>query len=181
MPYIPIDFADKPGTHSAKFDFPVMKVDSLSKGSQFMFMDVNFDGEEEFLVKYIGAYNDWYVCYDITGGNNSDLGPIQEEPFDYLPAGCADGGRNETVFDFKNESFTKETHWGVSYYYSVTAKKIKDPKSIHYNEIVVVREVVTDKVSEFESGEVDNSIYTIEKEMINDSMKVVKEHTVHLD
>ncbi len=63
---------DSIGIFQVDLNFPILKLDTLggSKHAPDMFfMDVNFDGEEEFIVAHEGYNRTYYACFDLVNGN----------------------------------------------------------------------------------------------------------------
>ena len=88
LPLCARDYENKTGVFDVDIDIPVVRVDTLggrkTPKSDVFFMDVNFDGQEEFVQGY--EANGWvgYNCYDIVNGRAGVLNPIEDEPiFDY--------------------------------------------------------------------------------------------------
>ena len=87
-----------------EIDLPT-KQELTGRYGDFFFMDVNFDGEPDFIVPYIGYNNTRFACFDLVNGNNNEpcigfLSPMDKEPFVYFTGG--EGG--ETVFDYENKT-----------------------------------------------------------------------------
>lgn len=89
---------------SMKIDLPT-KRELTGRYGDFFFMDVNFDGEPEFIVPYIGYNSIRFACFNLVDGNNNEpcigfLTPMDQEPFTYFIS----GDRGETKFDYENKS-----------------------------------------------------------------------------
>lgn len=105
-----LDFSiqDSIGTFIRNFDIPTC--DTLSDDPNFQkvfFMDVNFDGEVEFIFPYQGYNRIYYACYDISHGDDTYthgmLQPMDEPPYDNIVS----GGRYidvHTEFDYDKKT-----------------------------------------------------------------------------
>lgn len=93
---VPDDMAtsiqDSIGTFTRSFDIPTR--DKLPKDLNFhqvFFMDVNFDGETDLVVPYVGYNRTHYVCFDIVHGDDNVtfgiLQPMNEPPYDNIVSG----------------------------------------------------------------------------------------------
>ena len=87
-----------------EIDLPT-KQELTGRYGDFFFMDVNFDGEPDFIVPYIGYNSTLFACFDLVNGNNNEpciglLSPMDKEPFVNFTGG--EGG--ETVFDYENKT-----------------------------------------------------------------------------
>lgn len=125
LPYDFWHYEDSIGVYKMDMNFPVLKVDTLGtleySNPEMFFMDVNFDGEEEFVIEHQGYNRKYYACFDLVKGNNKGSCPgllesMQDEPFNnivgtncYVPC--------YTIFDRKKkEIYIYETfvNWGYS-------------------------------------------------------------------
>lgn len=108
----------EPGVYAVDLDIPVIKVDTLGGNkipkSDVFFMDVNFDGHEEFMQSYMG--NGWigYYCYDLIKGWNDAYpgltGAMQAEPYCLFSSGMNPAYGNYVAFDYdKKEIFVLNT------------------------------------------------------------------------
>lgn len=157
------------GVYYTRFDIPVMKVECLSEGSDFMFMDINFDGQEDFLVRVLGYNRTYYQCYDLVNGSQRGRFPmmlecLSEPPYNNLGA----GGACETIFDFANESLIVEEELGCCCHIRTFARKLRDDEYSFDGNVVVFREEEREVSSE-------GALITI-KERIDDTLKVVKQY-----
>ena len=130
------------GVYSVEMDFPVLKIDTLGGSKEtpdMFFMDVNFDGEEEFVVEHEGYNRVYYACFDLVNGNHKTASPgllesIQEEPYNNIVS----FDRREpsyTVFDYKKkEIYICESMGCCSYqenwakYFSGSSDDFKEPR-----------------------------------------------------
>lgn len=101
---------DSVGVFFVDMDFPIFNVDTLG-GSipvpEMFFMDVNFDGEEEFLVEHDGYNRKYYACFDLVNGNWKGTCPgllesIIDEPYNNIVAHRSND-YCYTVFDRKKK------------------------------------------------------------------------------
>ena len=81
------------------------KIELTGEFGESFFMDVNFDGEPDFIVPYIGYDHTLFACYDLVNGNRYEpcigfLSPMNEEPF----VNFVDGRGAKTEFDYENKS-----------------------------------------------------------------------------
>lgn len=77
--------------------------------SGLFFMDVNFDGEEELILKYPGYNRSYYACFDIVKGvanvTPGILQPMNEPPYNNIVTGDGDiYGDIYTKFDYDNKT-----------------------------------------------------------------------------
>ena len=97
---------DSIGVFHVDVDFPVLKLDTIGGCQEIpdmFFMDVNFDDEEEFVVRYEGYNRFYYACFDLVNGNYKGACPgllesIQDEPYNNLVSGIEEQ-QAYTVFD----------------------------------------------------------------------------------
>lgn len=120
---------DSIGVYSVKMDFPVLKIDTLGGSKEtpdMFFMDVNFDGEEEFVVEHEGYNRVYYACFDLVNGNYKTASPgllesIQDEPYNNI---VSFGNREPsyTVFDYKKKEIYIYESMGCCSYQETWAK-----------------------------------------------------------
>lgn len=101
----------EPDVYTVDLDIPIIKVDTLGGSkipkSDVFFMDVNFDGHEEFMQSYLG--NGWigYNCYDLIKGRSDAYpgltGAMQEEPYCRFSSGINAGYDNYVAFDYEKK------------------------------------------------------------------------------
>lgn len=164
---------DSIGVFYVDVDFPVLKIDTLggSKDSLDMFfMDMDFDDEEEFVVKHNG-YNRWYyACFDLVKGNTNDLCPGILEPnneppynnivsgFKYQPA--------YTVFDYNKKTIYIYETVGCMTLHETWAKYFERNKYGSGGNVKVYKKMNHDFIGGKE--------YIETYKLINDSLKLVK-------
>lgn len=140
-------YEDSIGVYSVKMEFPVLKVDTLGGSKRtpdMFFMDVNFDGEEEFIVEHEGYNRIYYACFDLVNGNNETSSPgllesIQEEPYNnFVSSDKLEP--SYTVFDYKKKEIYIYESSGCCSYHEIWAKCFDDPYSNIPN-IKVVKQI----------------------------------------
>ena len=105
LPLCARDYENKTGVFDDDIDIPVVRVDTLggrkTPKSDVFFMDVNFDGQEEFVQGY--EANGWvgYNCYDIVNGRAGVLNPIEDEPYCRISYGISSKQDGYTIFDYQ--------------------------------------------------------------------------------
>ena len=132
IPWLPSDvrsYENSVGVYSADLNFPVIQPDTLMApdDSDMFFMDMNFDGEEEFVVACPGGNGaPYYTCYDLVHKNWDDLCPNLQKPLNEPPYDMLVSGRLEqsayTVFDYQNREIHEFLSSGCCKYYEVWAK-----------------------------------------------------------
>lgn len=95
------------GTLKMNLDIPTKTV----LGGDVFFMDVNFDGEKEFVVEHEGYNRFYYACFDLVHGSKRNscpgfLEPLGEEPFNNLVGECYDEVPCSTTFDYDSKTIT---------------------------------------------------------------------------
>lgn len=127
-------YEDTTGVYSVKMDFPVLKLDTLigsEKNPDMFFMDVNFDGNEEFVVVHEEYNRLYYACFDLVNGNEETASPgllesIQEEPYNNIVSFDM-REPSYTVFDYKKKEIYIYESSGCCAYHETWAKSIYDP------------------------------------------------------
>jgi hypothetical protein len=119
------------GKYTVDFDIPIVKLDTLDINkyniADVFFMDVNFDGKEDFIYTELGNGKLLYECYDIEnevveGKKPKLVKPLEEEPYNMFASGSIPEASDYTVFDYqKNEIFIYTTS-GCCTYYNTWAK-----------------------------------------------------------
>ena len=174
LPFDLRHYEDSIGVFNVDFEIPVMKLDSLSKGPDFMLMDINFDGEEDLLIRHQGYNRSYYACFDLTNGNPNSSCPgllecLHEPPYNNIMAGgFEETGDAETIIDYKNETITILEQSGCCAHTTTIAKKVKIDD--FWTKIAVVKNI--DR-----SYSADGCSVTIsERDKSSDSLKVVKQY-----
>lgn len=157
----------KPGVYTVDLDIPVIKVDTLGGNkipkSDVFFMDVNFDGHEEFVQSYLG--NGWigYNCYDLVKGWSEECpgltGAMQEEPYCSFSSGINAGYDNYVAFDYEKKEIFVLTTSGCCAHTETWAKYFDGDSLCNRPYVKVVKQ----EHHSFESG-----IETIETHTLKD-------------
>ena len=163
----------EPGVYTVDLDIPVIKVDTLSGSkipmSDVFFMDVNFDGNEEFIQSYIG--NGWlgYNCYDLINGKSDACpgltGAIKEEPYCSFSSGLNPAYNNYVAFDYEKKEIYVLTTSGCCAYTDTWAKYFEGDSLGNRPCVKVVKQ---------EHHSFENGTETIETHALqNDMLKIV--------
>ncbi|MCR4922279.1 MAG: hypothetical protein K5945_11335 [Bacteroidaceae bacterium] len=142
---------DSIGVFNVDIDFPILKLDTLggSKDAPDMFfMDMNFDDEEEFVVKHEGYNRFYYACFDLVKGNwESSCPGILEStntpPYNNIVSGIVEQP-SYTVFDYNEKTIYVYETMGCCSFYETWAKyyegdmygteaKVKVYKKVHHD------------------------------------------------
>lgn len=129
---VPDDMAtsiqDSIGTFTRSFDIPTR--DKLPKDLNFhqvFFMDVNFDGETDLVVPYVGYNRTHYVCFDIVHGDDNVtfgiLQPMNEPPFNNIVSGAED---IYTEFDYDKKTIHISEQLGCCSHVESWSEMIQD-------------------------------------------------------
>lgn len=166
---------DSIGVYSVKMDFPVLKIDTLGGSKEtpdMFFMDVNFDGEEEFVVEYEGYNRVYYACFDLINGNNKSaspglLEPIQDEPYNNIVSfGSLEP--SYTVFDYeKKEIYIYESMGCCSHQETWAKYFLGNPDEFKEPRIKVIKRIDYDFYAD---GTTHLDTYMLK----NDTLKLVK-------
>lgn len=82
----------------------VQQLDMNTLDGEVFFMDVNFDGEEDFIVAHSGYNRIYYACFDLVNGNRSNVCPGFLTSMDGEVYGNLVGGScGKTEFDHKKK------------------------------------------------------------------------------
>lgn len=166
------------GEHSVDFDIPIVKLDTLDVNkynvSDVFFMDVNFDGKEEFICALMGNGKLLYECYDIgnvvvEGKKPKQVKPLEEEPYNMFASGAAATIEDCVVFDHQKKEIFIYTTSGCCTYYNTWAKLIEGG---NYGDKPCVKVVKQERHSFQKEG--DGGIETVETYVLkNDSLELV--------
>lgn len=164
----------EPGVYAVDLDIPVIKIDTLDDkhipNSDIFFMNVNFDGEEEF-VQAISS-NGWvnYTCYDLVNGIRESLSPgvvpaMKQPPYDSFSTGIEPMQNGYVVFNHeKKEIFVR--HGSGCCAFTDTWTKYFEGDSLGNSPCL--------KVVEQEYHSFSNGTETIETYvLLNDTLKLV--------
>jgi hypothetical protein len=168
---------DSIGVFNVDLEFPVIQLDTID-GSQdvpdMFFMDVNFDGEEDFVVAHEGYNRTYYACFDLVKGNYKGSCPgllesNNEPPYNNIVSGIYEQP-SYTVFDRrKKEIYINET-MGCCSYYETWAKYYDGDDYGNDPRIRVVRQ------EEHEWS--DRKEHILIYKLINDSLKLVEKKVI---
>lgn len=170
---------DSIGVFNVEVEFPVICLDTLggSRNTPTMFfMDVNFDGEEEFVILHNGYNRYYYACFDLVNGNWNGscpgiLEPMNEPPFNNIVSGIV-VQPSYTVFDRKKKEIYIYETMGCCSLSKTWAKFVKDEFGFDKG-IKVVRK---EDREWWADGTEHTKIYKLQ----NDSLKLVEEKVVNL-
>lgn len=165
---------DSIGVFYVDMEFPVLKIDTIG-GSictpDMFFMDMNFDGEEEFVIQHEGYNRYYYACFDLVKGNNYGSCPgllesNNEEPYNNIVSGMIKQQPSYTVFDHKKKTIYIYETMGCCSFYETWAKYYEG------NEYGTKAKVKVYKKVSHEFG-VDGIEHIETYKLINDSLKLV--------
>lgn len=166
------------GKYSVDFDIPIVKLDTLDVNkydiADVFFMDVNFDGKEDFVCTLLGNGKLLYECYDIEneiveGKKLKLVNPLEEEPYNMLASGIEHEASDYTVFDYQKKEIFIYTTSGCCTYYNTWAKLIDGS---HNGDKPCVKVIKQERHSFQNEG--DDGIETVETYMLtNDSLMLV--------
>ena len=175
IPYFRGDYVgDSIGVYTRNIDIPTS--DTLIDNGDFyvvgpyFFMDVNFDGEAEFILSTLGHKRIYYVCFDLLNGNENDpcigfLSPMNDEPYNNIVGGLC----GKTVFDYQKQLIYIYEDMGAFDYVETWAKPIK----FRYEQKPSVRVFKRIKKEFF----VEGYEHTTEYRLVNDTLKEVSNIT----
>ena len=135
------------------------------------FMDVNFDGEEDFIVAHEGYNRTYYACFDLVKGNRNGSCPgllesTDESPYNNIVSGI-DSQPSYTVFNRqKKEIYIYET-MGCCSYYETWAKYFEGD---NYGNEPTIKVVKQEEHEWWADGKEHIATY----KLINDSLKLVE-------
>ena len=167
-------WGDSIGVYTRNIDIPTS--DTLLEDFYFVgpyfFMDVNFDGEAEFIVVTYGYNRLYYVCFDLLNGNENEpcigfLSPMKEAPYNNLVGGLC----GKTVFDYQKQLIYIFEDMGAYDYVETWAKPIK----LRDEEKPSVR-VFKEVKKEFS---VEGYEYTTEYALVNDTLKEISHNKIN--
>ena len=170
-------FEDSVGVFTVNVRFPVCKLDTLDGTCPSMFfMDVNFDGEEDFVVVHQGYNREYYACFDLVKGNRNGSCPgllesNNEPPYNNLVGGGY--GHNYTAFDYKNKEIYIYESLGCCAHRETWAKYQKSDK-FGFGEGVKLEKSILHELSQ-EGKEIITTY-----KMVDDTLKVVNVEEIPL-
>ena len=166
------------GKYSVDFDIPIFKLDTLDVNkydiADVFFMDVNFDGKEDFIYTLLGNGRLLYECYDIEnvvveGKTFRLVKPLEEDPYYRFASGIEFEAGDYTVFDHQKKEIFICTTSGCCAYYNTWAKLIESGRNGDKPHVKVVKE---ERHSFQKEG--DGGIETVETYVLkNDTLKMV--------
>ena len=176
---------DSIGVYNVDIEIPVCLFDTLGSDAfekylygdgkespeipEMFFMDVNFDGEEEFVIKLKEHKVFSYDCFDLVKGNRKSvrpgiLKPISEPPYDNIVSGSAEPAY--TVFDHKKKEIYIMLTSGCCSYYETWAKFFEGDMYGNEDKVKVIKKV---------DHKFSDKIYTTTYELQNGTLKMVSE------
>ena len=168
------------GEHSVDFDIPIVKLDTLDVNkydvADVFFMDVNFDGKEDFVYTIEGNGKLLYECYDIEnevfeGKKPKQVNPMEEEPFCRFASGAVTTIEDCVVFDHNKKEIFIYTTSGCCTYYNTWAKLLEGS---HHGDKPRVKVVKQERHTFQNEG--DGGIETIETYVLKkDSLELVEQ------
>lgn len=174
LPYILKCYVDTFGVINTGYYIPVLKQETLGGSEEtpeMFFMDVNFDGEEEFVVKSEGYNRHYYACFDLVKGYSHSSSPglleaIHEPPYDNIVSG-AYGEHAYTMFDFKNKGIYIYEQVGCCSTYETWAKYFEEDMPIHPACVRVIKKVIHEDWA-------DGTKHIETQELVDDTLRRVK-------
>lgn len=167
------------GEFSVDFDIPIVKLDTLDVNkydiADVFFMDVNFDGKEDFICTLLGNGKLLYECYDIEnevveGKKPKQVKPLEEEPYSTFASADFELSGDYVAFDYEKKEIFILTTSGCCIYYNTWAKLLEGG---HHGDKSCVKVVKQESHSFQKEG--DGGIEIIETYMLsNDSLKMVE-------
>ena len=167
------------GKYTVDFDIPIVKLDTLDINkyniADVFFMDVNFDGKEDFVCALLGNGKLLYECYDIEifvveGKKPKLVNPLEEEPYNMFASGAVPTIEDCVVFDHQKKEIFIYTTSGCCAYYNTWAKLIE--RGLHGDKPCV--KVVKEERHSFQK-EGDGGIETVEIYLLKkDSLELVE-------
>ena len=139
---LPSDIEFTADTCSMEIDLPT-KTELTGRFGECFFMDVNFDGEPDFIVPYIGYNTTLFACFDLVNGNWNEpcigfLAPMDKEPFINFVA----GEYGETKFDYENKSIYISRQTGAGSIVQIWVSMVESP--YEHPSLKVTKRVETD-------------------------------------
>ena len=133
-----LDGDGKPAVRGTyKYEIDISVVDSIHKAvKSIVFMDVDFDGEEELVMSSEGYNRHYFKCYDLTGENHGTLLQPMDEPFNKFV--FSDYDNTFTVFDSKKKTIHIRERVGANCCYDTWCAFTKDSE-FDQSELNVVR------------------------------------------
>ena len=178
------DYEDSIGTFKVELNLPVLEIDTLINpiyNIGMFFMDINFDGEEDFIVEHHGYNRMYYACFDLVNGNYNGSCPgllesLNEEPYHNIVSSSYN--TCYTVFDRKKkEIYTHET-FGANTIYETWSKCFESSNG--GSAIKLVKTEKRELFGDCEELGIDAYEHIITFILENDTLKKVRDENVKL-
>ena len=171
------------GKYTVDFDIPIVKLDTLDINkyniADVFFMDVNFDGKEDFIYTGLGNGKLLYECYDIEnvvieGKKPKLIKSLEEEPYNMFASGAVTTIEDCVVFDHQKKDIFIYTTSGCCTYYNTWAKLLEGG---NHGDKPYVKVVKQERHSFQKEG--DGGIETVETYVLtNDSLELVEKKDI---
>ena len=171
------------GKYTVDFDIPIVKLDTLDINkyniADVFFMDVNFDGKEDFIYTELGNGKLLYECYDIEnvvieGKKPKLVKSLEEEPYNMFASGAVTTIEDCVVFDHQKKDIFIYTTSGCCTYYNTWAKLLEGG---NHGDKPYVKVVKQERHSFQKEG--DGGIETVETYVLtNDSLELVEKKDI---
>ena len=171
------------GKYTVDFDIPIVKLDTLDINkyniADVFFMDVNFDGKEDFICTQLGNGKLLYDCYDIKnevveGKKPKLVKPLEEEPYKRFASGIEPEASDYTVFDYQKKEIFIYTTSGCCTYYNTWAKLLEGG---NHGDKPCVKIVKQERHTFQKEG--DGGIETVETYVLaNDTLELVEKKEI---
>lgn len=159
-------------TLTLTIDIPIVKqLDMDAADGDICFMDVDFDGQEEFIIAHPGYNRTYYACFDLVNGDDSNsvcpgfLTSMDGEVYGNLVGGLC----GKTEFDHKKKIIHVTEQMGCCEIVEAWAKPIKDV----VDNSIEIR--IFKKVREYW---VNGEEHIITYQLVNDSLKQISHEII---
>lgn len=171
FPYEAWRYEDSVGVYSLEIDIPVHKLDTITANCpDLFFMDMNFDGEEELVVKHQGYNRVYYACFNLVKGNRKSSCPwlleCDNEPPYHNIVGGDDRTPCYTCFDYKKKGIYIYETMGCCAHQETWAKYFEGDDFGNEAKVKVVKEKYYDLWA-------DGTEHIKTYKMVDDSLKLV--------
>ena len=180
-------YENESGVFNVNIDFPVLQIDTLYDSAaipDMFFMDVNFDGEEEFVVAHEGYNRTYYACFDLISGNRRSACPglleyMFEEPYNNIVSSMnKDIASCHTIFDRKKKEIYIYETFGARGLIETWAKCFDGYDG--YLSIKVIKRVETEIEAENPDTISDWVKHVTIYELHDDTLKMVSDKRIKL-
>lgn len=171
------------GKYTVDFDIPIVKLDTLDINkyniADVFFMDVNFDGKEDFIYTELGNGKLLYECYDIEnvvieGKKPKLIKFLEEEPYNMFASGAVTTIEDCVVFDYQKKEIFIYTTSGCCTYYNTWAKLLEGG---NHGDKPCVKIVKQERHTFQKEG--DGGIETVETYVLaNDTLELVEKKEI---